>query len=279
VDEVIINLAPTGVVPTKKDTPYVPLNEAEILDDVAQCVELGANIVHLHARDDSGSPTYHKEIYARLIEGIRNSTPEVVICVSLSGRTFTEFVERADPLFLEGDLKPDMASLTLSSLNFTRTASVNAPDMIARLAEKMLDAGIKPELEVFDTGMVNVAHYLLKKGLLEPPLYFNIILGNLATGQVTPGTLDVIVNQLPEGSLWTGGGPGSRMLTMNSLGLLFGNGARVGLEDNLWLDQGRRQLARNSDLVKRIVELAAVYERPIASAAQVRNALQLRSRW
>jgi uncharacterized protein (DUF849 family) len=272
---IIINLAPTGIIPTRAMSPNVPLTVAEIVADVKQCAMLGVNMVHLHARDEAGMATYRKEIYARLIGEIRNSCPELIICVSLSGRVFSEFEQRVDPLLLKGDLKPDMASLTLSSMNFSRTASVNEPGMIQRLAQFMLDADIKPELEVFDTGMVNYAVYLLERGLLKPPLYFNVILGNVATGQAKLGTLNVILNELPVGSIWTGGGIGEHQMRMNALGILFGNGVRTGLEDALWVNGERTNPAKNSDLVARSIEMAHSFGLHVAKSGEVRAALKL----
>lgn len=275
---IIVNLAPTGMVPTKAMNSRVPVSTAEIAADAERCVALGVNVLHLHARDATGEPTYKKETYARLIGAVRERCPNVVICVSLSGRQFTAYEERSDVLKLTDDLKPDMASLTLSSMNFGNCASVNQPEMIQRLAAQMADAGIRPELEVFDTGMLNYGKYLLDKEAISAPLYFNIILGNIATAQATPAHLGLMMSQLPAGSIWTGGGLGEHQLPMNAMGLLYGNGVRVGLEDNLWLDSDREQPASNVDLVERVVELACLMNRPVATAEQVRAALGLSAR-
>jgi uncharacterized protein (DUF849 family) len=270
---VIVNLCPTGMVPDKKMTPHVPVTPPEIVADVLGCVERGANLVHLHARDESGRPHYSREIYARQIEGIRAVHPEITICVSLSGRNFGEFEQRSDPLHLTGDLRPDMGSLTLSSLNFSGQASVNSPEMVRRLAETMLERGIKPELEVFDAGMVNYAHYLIGKGALEPPFYFNILLGNLAGAQAAPAQLAAILAELPDDSIVCLAGIGRQQLTANTLGLLFGDGVRVGIEDNIWYDEARTRLASNAELVERVTRAAALLERPIATRAEVRARL------
>lgn len=270
---VIVNLCPTGMVPDRAMTPHVPLTPAEIVTDVLGCVERGANLAHLHARDAAGRPHYSREIYARQIAGVREVHPELTICVSLSGRTFGEFAQRSDPLRLDGDLRPDMGSLTLSSLNFSGQASVNSPEMVRKLAEAMLERGIKPELEVFDAGMVNFAHYLIGKGALEPPFYFNILLGNLAGAQAAPAQLAAILAELPDDSIWCLAGIGRQQLTANTLGLLFGDGVRVGLEDNIWYDEARTRLATNLDLVERVTRATALLERPIATPAEVRARL------
>lgn len=272
----IINLAPTGIVPSRALTPHAPLSVREIVADVACCVGRGANLVHLHARDRRGQPTSRREVYARIIGGIREHFPDLPLCVSLSGRSSGRFDERADPLRLRGDLKPDLASLTLGSMNFAREASLNSPETIRRLAERLLELEIKPELEVFDLGMINYAHYLIDRGLLRPPHYFNLLLGNVATAQATPSHFGQLVSGLPAQSVWTVGGFGSHQLPMNVLGLLFGAGVRVGLEDCVWFDAARRQLATNQMLVERVVQIAGTLGREIATCREVRAALGLR---
>lgn len=269
----IVNLCPTGMVPDKAMTPHVPVAPEEIVTDARACIAAGANLVHLHARDEAGKPHYSREIYARQIAGIRESHPDVTLCVSLSGRNFGEFEQRADPLQLTGDLRPDMGSLTLSSLNFSGQPSINSPAMVRRLAEAMLDKGVKPELEVFDVGMVNYAHYLIAKGALEPPFYFNILLGNVANAQATPAQLAAILSELPNGSIWCLAGIGRQQLRANSLGLLLGDGVRVGIEDNIWYDDARTRLATNQALVERVVQLAGLLERPVAPPLEVRERL------
>jgi hypothetical protein len=130
--------------------------------------------------DYEGIPTYRAETFAEIISGIRGYERDLILVVSLSGRCFNEFEKRRQPLTLEGDLKPDMGSLTLSSVNFNRETSVNTPQMITDLAAEMQRFKILAELEVFDSGMINYAKYLEKKGLLQPPHYFNLIFGNIA---------------------------------------------------------------------------------------------------
>src|SRR5262245_32217939 len=255
--DLIINLAPTGIVPTKAMTPFVPLSVSEIVEDVHRAVEIGITMVHLHARDEAtGKPTYKAELYGRIITGIRAFAPELIICVSLSGRTFNQFEQRAEPLRLDGAAKPDMGSLTLSSLNFNRDASVNAPDMVQRLAQEMNERHIMPELEAFDVGMINYAKYLTTKGVLRPPFYFNLLFGNVACAQADLLHAGTMVRDLPEGALWSMAGLGNAQLMMNSIAIASGGGVRVGLEDNIWFDQGRTQLASNSQLLIRIHELA-----------------------
>jgi uncharacterized protein (DUF849 family) len=272
----IVNFTPTGMIPTKKMTPHVPVSVNEIVEDVHESVEIGITIVHLHARDEhTGKPTYKAELYRNIIEGIRKFSKDLVICVSLSGRTFKKFEERAEPLQLEGNLKPDMGSLTLSSVNFNLQASVNSPDMIQSLAGEMKQRRILPELEAFDAGMINYAKYLNSKGLLEPPHYFNLLLGNIACAQADLLHLGIMVRDLPPKSYWSVAGIGNAQLMMNSIAIASGGGVRVGLEDNIWYDINRTRLARNSDLIKRIHQLAEANEREIMPPSELRKLLNL----
>lgn len=253
----ILNFAPTGMIPTKQMTPYVPVAVNETIEQVLEAAELGANMVHLHARDPyTGEPTYKKEFYADIIREIRCHFPRLIICVTTSGRTFSEFEKRSEVLDLDGELLPDFGSLTLSSLNFNQQASINSPQMIQALAQKMLERGIKPEMEVFDLGMINYARYLIHKGLIRPPYYFNLILGNIACAQSTLLNLGLMVNELPDNAIWSAAGVGDTQLTMNVMALISGGGVRVGLEDNIWFDTDRTVLATNRGLIQRIVKIA-----------------------
>jgi 3-keto-5-aminohexanoate cleavage enzyme len=230
------------------DTPHVPVTVQEIVENVHQAIEIGITMVHLHARDEqSGQPTFKAELYGKIIGGIRKFSRDLVICVSLSGRTFPEFEKRAAPLSLDGSLKPDMGSLTLSSLNFNKQASISSPDMIIALAREMRSRNILPELEAFDAGMINYAKYLESKGLLEPPHYFSLILGNIACAQADLLHAGVMLRDLPPNSFWSMGGVGDSQLMVNSIGIAAGGGAMVGLEDNIWYDTARTRLASNAD--------------------------------
>ncbi|MBW1743804.1 MAG: 3-keto-5-aminohexanoate cleavage protein [Deltaproteobacteria bacterium] len=241
----IINFTPTGLIPTKEMTPSVPLIPEEVVEQVLEVSELGVNMVHLHAREpETGVPSYRKEIYAEIIRGIRSKNRALVISVSTSGRNFFEFEKRAEVLDLKGELKPDLGSLTLSSLNFNKQASVNSPQMIQDLAKKMMENNIRPELEVFDLGMINYAKYLIRKGFIKPPYYFNLILGNIACAQANMLSLGLMVNELPEGTIWSAGGVGERT-----------------------------RLASNRDLVERVLTIAEAMGREPYSQQETRELL------
>lgn len=275
--ELIVNLACTGVIPTRRNSPHVPLAHDEIVADVAAGIELGVQMFHLHARDRDGVQTGDPEPYGRLIESIRRlpGGRAAVLCVTTSGRKQADFEARARVLDLDGDMKPDMASLTLSSLNFVQSASVNAPDTIRKLAARMQERGIRPELEIFDIGMANFAAVLKSEGLLSGPLYANVLLGNIAGAQSRPLDLAATLAGIPDGTVVALAGIGRFQLQANLLGLIYADGVRIGLEDNLWYDAERRRPASNRTLVERIRRLAGELERPLAGADDVRRRLGL----
>ena len=275
-EKLIINFTPTGMIPTKSLTPYVPISNTEIIEDVHRASELGITMVHVHARDPkTGEPTYKQEIYGEMLEGIRKYAPELVVCVSLSGRNFGELHQRADPLYLTGDAKPDFGSLTLSSLNFNRTASRNAPDMVQSLAGVMQEQGILPELEVFDVGMINYAKYLEKKGLIEGPYYYNLLFGNIASAQADMLHIGSLVRDLPPNAFWSLAGLGNDQLSMNAVAIAMGGGVRVGIEDNIWYDKGKRKLAKNIELLQRVHIMAKLHEREIMSPKEFRTKMNM----
>lgn len=274
-DPVIVNLACTGVIPTRAMSPHVPLSVSEVVDDVARCMELGVQMVHLHARDADGVQTADPEPYGRMVEAIRRlpGGRDLIVGVTTSGRKDSSFESRARVLELDGDARPDMGSLTLSSLNFLQSASINQPQTIRQLAQRMLERGIKPELEVFDAGMANFARVLQAEGLVAASPYVNVLLGNIASAQADLLQFAATLSALPPGCTVCVAGIGRQQLGANGLGLLAADGVRVGLEDNLWQDRGRTTHASNASLVRRVVEQAALFERPLLPARELRQRL------
>lgn len=258
--------------------PGVPERPEQIADDAARCYASGAASVHLHARDDDGQPTHRLDRCAATVRAVRAAAPDLIICVSTSGRRATSFEQRSEVLNLDRDLAPDLASLTLGSLNFRTQVSVNAPDTIERLASVMRERGIVPELEVFDVGMVDYAHTLIGRGVLHPPFVFNLLLGSSGTLAATPGNLALLVERLPRGSYWQAAGIGRAQWPMNALGVVTGGHVRTGMEDNVWLDADTRAPATNEALVRRVAALSAAAGRPIASPGVARQLMGLRER-
>lgn len=255
----VINFTPTGMIPLKKDCPAVPITSNEIVEDVHRAWELGITCAHLHARKDDGTPSSEAADYAPILEGVRRHCPGLVICTSLSGRTVSDPAARAEVL----SLRPDMASLTLSSLNFAQSASINAPETVRELARRIDEAGATPELEVFDLGMANYLNYLIKKRWVKRPLYINILLGNIAGAQLEPAHLAGLLQGLPEDAWVALGGLGQHQLDAYLVALGLGLGIRLGLEDNIHWDRARSRTATNLELLQRVHELAERAERPL----------------
>ena len=272
-DKLIVNAALTGMVPTQADNPHVPVTPEEIAADARRCVDAGAAILHLHARDAQGRPTWRPDIYRDILQRVRALCPDAILCVSTSGRVFRQFEERSAALAI-ADPPPEMASLTLGSMNFAREESVNSPSMIRALALKMKDRGIVPELEIFELGMAEFSHYLIGHEILRPPFYANILLGSLGTLSARPLNLALAVKALPQGATWAGAGIGRHQLEVNTLAITMGGHVRVGLEDNLWLDD-RRTPARNAQLIERVVGIARAAGREPASPAEARQIIGL----
>jgi len=260
----IINFCPTGTQSTKLNS-LAPIFPSEIIEEVLAASALGITMVHLHARDSEGINTYKKEVYQTIIEGIKKYDPELVICVSLSGRYFNDIHLRAEVL----SLYPDLASLTMSSMNFPLSASVNEPETICRLIEAMNIYGVHPEIECFDAGMLNYTSYLQKKNILTGQLFVNVILGNLFNAGVELSTIADIKHHYPENATICFGGIGKAQLKANVLGLLEADGVRVGLEDNFYYTG--KQLAHNLDLIKRIHRIAGEFDFEIMMPETLRN--------
>jgi uncharacterized protein (DUF849 family) len=277
-DKLIINAAITGMVPTKSDSPHVPISVDEIVKEVKRCRDSGASIVHLHARDESGAPTYKKEVYARIYREVKEVAGDILISGSTSGRVFEELWQRSESLEPEPGLFPDLASLTLGSLNFPKQASVNSPSMIQALAKAMNDRGIIPEWECFDLGMIDYAHYLIEKSVLKKPFYCNLFLGSLGTISAKPENLTAMIKALPDGTTWAATGVGRHQFFINAMAVTMGGHVRVGLEDNLFYDEKKNQLATNAGLIERIVSLSKAVGREIASPHEARQIIGIQSR-
>lgn len=273
-EKMIINVALTGAIPTKEMSPYVPIHEEEIIQDAIECCKAGASIVHLHVRDELGNPDYQANRYAKIIKGIRTHC-DIIICVSTSGRHVSSFENRAEVLSLRGIEKPDMASLTLGSFNFPKQTSINSPEMIFQLAELMLSNHIKPELEIFDIGMLNFAKYLDKKINLPKPHYFNFLMGSLSGIPAHIEDLAYLLRHLPNASYWSAAGMGLFQLPMNTAAIVAGGGVRTGIEDNIYFDFNKNTLSTNKQLVERIVQMANLYGREIATPNDARQILNL----
>ncbi|TFH07520.1 MAG: 3-keto-5-aminohexanoate cleavage protein [Candidatus Thorarchaeota archaeon] len=269
-EKLIITVAPTGSVPTKKDTPYLPTNPDEIAETAYLCEQEGASVIHVHCRDENGLPTSEPHIFKETVDKIRKRT-KLLIMVSTSGVAGKSDDERATPL----DANPDLASLTTGSLNFAgRQPSlvyINSWETVTFLARHMQQLKIKPELECFDIGFIHQGCKLLQQGLVETPPLFQLVMG--VDGGI-PGTTDNLnhmIRQLPENSVYTVAGVGRFQQSMTSLSICFGGHVRVGLEDNIYISKG--QLAPNETFVAKTRNLAEVLGREVASPEDARAML------
>jgi 3-keto-5-aminohexanoate cleavage enzyme len=268
----IINVCLTGVMASRKINPFVPITPEQIATDVRECMELGASIFHIHARDSEGNPDWRTETYQRIISAVRDVSEDAIVCVTTTGRKVSDIEKRIASL--DTDPRPDMASLSVGSFNFLNDASVNSPETIKIIAKAMEERGIRPEVEVFDIGMARVMARMLDEGILKPPLYANIILGNAGTADATLLDTAAILHHLPKSVVWCVGGIGKAQLSASTLGLLYAKGVRVGLEDNVYMDV-RGTPARNALLVERVVRIARALDKTPYSISDTRKLLGL----
>jgi uncharacterized protein (DUF849 family) len=268
----IITVAITGSVPTKKDSPAVPISVAEQIESSHAAYEAGAALVHVHVRNDDGTTTSDPEKFARFLAGIRKHCPDMIVQFSTGGRSGTGR-ERGAMLHL----KPEMASLTTGSVNFAKIIYENHPTLIDDLAASMLANDIKPEVEIFDLAMLYNAAKLVAAGLLKPPVHVQFVLGIPGALPADREVLEFELRQLTRvlpGATWTAAGIGRHQLTVNEWALELGGHCRTGLEDNLRFDKNRLA-SSNAELVQRVAELAAKFERPVATPAEARRLLGL----
>lgn len=265
----IITVAGIGAELTKENTPYLPVTPDEIVDEAVRVFHLGARIFHLHVRDDKGKPTCDPKRIKSIIDRIRQKVP-MILQVSTGGAIGDTPKDRLKTL----DTGPEMGSLTLGSVNFGDGVFLNTKPIITALAQRMLDKNIHPEVEIFDTAMMEEASTLLKKGLIKVPLHINIILGGPGWLAATVENLEFILKKIPAGSSWSASGVGKGQLPMIEYAITHGGHVRTGLEDNIYLSKG--VLAKgNAELVEQAVGLAKKHGRRIATAEEARGILGL----
>jgi len=267
-EKLIITVAPTGAITSRKETPYIPLTPKEIAEEVYECWKVGAAIVHIHVRDKNGDRTMNVDIFRETVELIRQKC-DIIINLTASGGIDSE-EERLGPI----KLKPEMASYTAGSVNIGPDIHANPKHFLESLASQMLENGVKPEIEIFETGMINNALTVAKKGIIKAPFHFQFVLGVPGGMPATPKNLVHLCDSIPEGSTWSVAGIGRGNLAMTSMAIHMGGHVRVGMEDNVYLKRG--VLAKsNADFVKRIKKMAEEFDRPVASANEAREILHL----
>jgi len=272
-EKLIITAAITGSRISRDTTPYIPLSPEEIARSAIECWKSGASIVHIHVRDpETGLGTQDVDLFKRVFEPIRNET-DLVICATTSGIPGKNLPleERLAPL----ELKPELASLDAGSINLGGDAFINTPDFLDRAAKAMNELGVKPELEIFDLGMLVTCLRMKDEGKLNEPLHFQFVLGTPWGAPAAPETLVHFHNLLPAGSTWSVIGIGRHHLPMSMMAFAMDGHIRVGLEDNIYYSRGA--LAKtNAQFVERIVRIAKEYGREIATPDDTRGILHLR---
>jgi 3-keto-5-aminohexanoate cleavage enzyme len=267
--KLIITAAITGGELNREQQPALPLTPREIGIAAAHCAEAGAAVVHVHGRLADGTPTQDREVYRRILAEVRERS-DVIVQFSTGGSVGMTADERLAPV----ELGPEMASLTMGSVNFGDSVFLNSPGDIARFAQAMLKHKVRPELEIFDSGMLSTALYWLEQGRLPRPAHFNFVLGVPGAMAGTAESLMHLRSLLPQDATWTVSGIGAKQLGLTTLAVVLGGHVRVGFEDNVYYRRG--QLAHsNAQLVARVARISHELDRPIASPAQARALLMI----
>ena len=272
-EKLIITAAISGAEVTKDQNPNVPYTVEEVVREAKSAYEAGASIIHLHVREDDGTPTQSKERFQVCMDAIRAECPDVIIQPSTGGAVGMTDMERLQSIFV--DPKPEFATLDCGTCNFGGDeVFINTDNTIKNFAKTMLENNIKPEIEVFDKGMIDIALRMFKKGVLEAPLHFNFVLG--VQMSATLRDLVFMAESIPMGSTWTGTGIGRSEFEIAAASIIMGGHVRVGFEDNIYIKKGK--LAKsNGELVEKVVRLAQELHREIASPNDARRILNFKS--
>ncbi len=281
-EKLIITVALTGAQHGKEANPNLPEQPQEIVQQALACGEAGAAVVHIHARDTQGKPTASPAVFKEIVDGIK-ARSNLVICLSTGGAAKISLQERVG---MVPALKPDLASFNIGSTmtgrydfengkwlsDFTLSQSYADLELIART---MLEAGTKPEIEIYDPGMINNALLLQKIGAIAEPMHFSFVMG--IPGQInapTPRHLLYLSETLPKGSTWQVIGIGAHQFPLITMGMVMGGHVRVGMEDNLYIAKGV-MAENNAQFAAKTVRIAKEIGRPIATPDEAREILGL----
>lgn len=271
---VIISVATTGGHQGKEANPNLPTQPEEVARDIRECEEAGASVVHLHARDEDGENTKNVGRYQELRDCIEEYCDDIIVNYTTGGGGIFSREERIAPI-LETDPRPELATIDLGPINFgqTRTA-VNTREQNEEYAERMQEAGVKPELELFNPGHIPEANHLIEEDLLEEPYWATVIFGMQNGMPASPQNLITFVDNLPDPVEWQCLAVGKHQLPLTTMAMTMGGHVRVGMEDNVYYRKG--ELAEsNAQLVRRAARLADELERPVATPAETRELLGL----
>ncbi len=272
-NKVILTVAPTGAWPTKKETPYVPLQPREIADEIYACWKAGASIAHIHVRDDEDKSSMSFEKFEETVRYIRETDCDIVINLTTSGQLGLDDEARMKHVI---ELKPDIASYDCGSMNWMHSSVFeNSPRFLEKLGLAMQENNVKPEIEIFDAGMIYNALYYLKKGILKAPLHFQFVLGAAGGMDATVENLVFLKSLLPENCTWGALGIGKGHLPIMYAALALGGHVRVGMEDNVFYSKG--VLAKsNVEFVERTKRIVQELNKEIASPDEARQILGLK---
>lgn len=274
-NKLIITVAVCGSAPMRDKNPNVPYAPREIAEEALRAWRAGAAVVHVHVRDpQSGAPAFEREYFAEVVERVRSESDMLInLTTSAFNITGPDVGERR---LMPVELKPDLCSLDVGSLNFRGgRVFINPADWVETAAQRMHEAGVKPEMEVFELGHVRQAEDMVRRGLLADPPYFQLCLGIPWGAPADLETLMALRSRLPQGAVWSALAAGANQLPLTTHTLLMGGHVRVGFEDNLYLSRG--VLAEsNAQFVERTVKLSRLLGREVATCAEAREMLGLK---
>ncbi|SCY66063.1 3-keto-5-aminohexanoate cleavage protein [Desulfoluna spongiiphila] len=265
----IISAAIVGAEHSRDTYPHLPLTPDEIAAAAEEAVNAGASIIHLHVRDEKGLPTQRVDVFETVTEKIRNRC-DCILQYSTGGAVGTPVELRCNPVAL----KPDMATLSMGTMNFGSEIYENTEETIATIAGAITDNGVMAELEVFDFGQIETVTRMVKKGLVPETHHMDFVLGVPGGMSATISNLVMLVNRLKEGQTWAVAGLGRGQLPMAMHSIAMGGHVRVGIEDNIYYRKGELAVS-NAQLVERVVRIAREYDRPAATVTQARQILGL----
>lgn len=271
-EKLIVTAAITGSRITRETAPYIPITPDEIVQSAIESWRSGVSIVHIHVRDPkTGLGSQDIELFRQVVEPLREKT-DLILCLTTSGIPGRNLPieERLAPL----ELEPELGSFDAGSINLGGSVFINTPEFLVEAAQKMKGKGVKPELEIFDLGMIFTCLRMRNEGHLDEPFHFQFVLGTPWGAPATPKSLLHLYEHIPENSTWSVIGIGKGHLPVSMMALVMGGHIRVGMEDNIYYHRG--VLARtNAQFVERIVRIAKEYGREIAAPNEARKILGL----
>jgi len=272
---IIITVAPTGSRTSRKNTPYVPITPAEISEECVKAYEAGAAVAHIHVRDPKTlGPSQDVELYREVIDRIRDKCDMIIQLTTGAGGSVGVPPERR---ITSLELNPEIASLNVATMTFGDGIFLNTPEVVEKFAKIMLERDIKPEIECYDVGHINLALRLLERGLLKDPLRVSLVMGVVGGIPATAKNLLYMVECLPPKARWQVITVGRAQFEMATMGMILGGDIRVGMEDNIFLAKG--VLAKsNAELVAKVVRIAKELHREIATPSEARKLLELSSK-